>query len=385
LGVYSDCESSCPCGADCPAGCIDCPDHPLCEDECEDAQINNEEYKTCLNAAVYQLDICLKSCSPEIGCHNSCYETYTEHLLTCPCVDQQTTTTTEVSTTTSDVSSDVFILVIPFHVDESYLQSGDGTSQISATINATENNYGQEAAFALVNGELHIFGGVSDGYKISRLDGCSFDELPARLHGKRKIGHAAVSTEKGQKALVCFGWDGESPRKSCEIFDGSSTIPTFATEWTHVYGALGLFNNQPATVGCWNAKNQKAETLSATGWTALPDHPLKLAYHSLVGLENGAMLLLGGFDYGSGSQQTGIWELQEEYWSRIGELSKPAWSGSAIYVSRSVYYFQIEDNFAIYRLDLDDNEELEAVERIGSQPGKNSGPVLIQTDSDYCT
>jgi hypothetical protein len=46
------------------------------------------------------------------------------------------------------------------------LQSGDGISQISATINAPENEYAQNAAHALVKGELHIFGGGSDGYKV---------------------------------------------------------------------------------------------------------------------------------------------------------------------------------------------------------------------------
>merc|ERR1712127_221316 len=81
LVIYTDCSSTCPCGAECPAGCVDCPDHPLCKDECEDAQINNEEYKTCLNAAVFELDSCLKLCPPEIGCHNSCYENYTEQLF----------------------------------------------------------------------------------------------------------------------------------------------------------------------------------------------------------------------------------------------------------------------------------------------------------------
>jgi hypothetical protein len=77
------------------------------------------------------------------------------------------------------------------------------------------------------------------------------------------------------QALVCFGgYNSGDTRKSCEIFDGSSTAPTFAAEWTHFYGGLGLFKNQPATVGCWDAQHQKAETLSATGWNALPDHPL---------------------------------------------------------------------------------------------------------------
>ena len=62
--------------------------------------------------------------------------------------------------------SDVTILVIPQYVDESFLQNGDGASQISTTINAPENRYAYEAAHALINGELHIFGGYYDGYKV---------------------------------------------------------------------------------------------------------------------------------------------------------------------------------------------------------------------------
>ena len=63
---------------------------------------------------------------------------------------------------------------------------------------------------------------------------------------------------------------------------------------------------------------------------------------------------------------------------------QPARSGSAIYVSRSVYYFEWY-NSAIHRLDLDENEELEAVQEIGSQPGRYYYPVLFEADSDYCT
>ena len=60
----------------------------------------------------------------------------------------------------------MFILVIPRYVDKSYLQSGDGSSQISATIYAPNNDLSYLAAFALVNGQLHIFGGLSDHYKV---------------------------------------------------------------------------------------------------------------------------------------------------------------------------------------------------------------------------
>ena len=62
--------------------------------------------------------------------------------------------------------SDVFILVITKKMGFSYLESGDGSSQISTTINAPENEYAEDAAYALVNGKLHIFGGYYDGYKV---------------------------------------------------------------------------------------------------------------------------------------------------------------------------------------------------------------------------
>ncbi|CBY34837.1 unnamed protein product, partial [Oikopleura dioica] len=202
--------------------------------------------------------------------------------------------------------SDVFILVIPYRVDRSYMQSSDGSSQISATINAPENNYAKYATHALVNGKLHIFGGTSDYKKIARLDDCTFNELTVRLNEERRNGQAALSIENGEKALICFGFTGNIS-KTCEIFDGSTTVSTFAADWSHRNGGLGLYKNQPASVGCYFEEHQKAETLSASGWIALPNHPKRISRHSLVGLENESMLLIGGADYGNGGvSQSGI-------------------------------------------------------------------------------
>ncbi|CBY42373.1 unnamed protein product, partial [Oikopleura dioica] len=381
------CENSCPCGADCPTGCVDCPEHPLCADECEDAQLNNEKYQICLNEAIYELDFCLKTCPPEIGCHNSCYENYTQMLFLCPCIEQETTTTTQISTTTTQISpiepSDVFILVIPNPVDKSYLQSGDGSSQISATINAPENNYAYDAAHALVNGKLHIFGGFSDYTKIARLDDCTLNELTVRLNEERYRGHAALSIENGKKVLICFGRSGDI-RKTCEIFDGSTTVSSFASDSTHYYGGLGLYKNQPASVGCRGEEHQKAETLSATGWTALPDHPKRISDHSLVGLENQSLLLIGGIDWGNGVQ-SGIWQLKDENWNKIGELLQADYFGSAIYIGRSIYYFGYESPYAIQRLDFtEETEDLQNVAQIGNQPADYYYPVLFQTVPYYC-
>jgi hypothetical protein len=71
-------------------------------------------------------------------------------------------------------------------------------------------------------------------------------------------------------ALVCFNIAGS---KTCEIFDGSTATTTFATSNTHELGGLGFYENQPTTVGCYRNKHKKAETLTSSGWAALPDHP----------------------------------------------------------------------------------------------------------------
>ncbi|CBY15372.1 unnamed protein product, partial [Oikopleura dioica] len=279
--------------------------------------------------------------------------------------------------------SDVFILVIPNPVDKSYLLSGDGSLQISTTINAPENNYAYEAAHALVNGKLHIFGGYPDFTKIARLDDCTLNELTVRLNEERDGGQAALSIENGRKALICFGPSGDN-RKTCEIFYGSTTVSTFASDSTHYYGGLGLYKNQPTSVGCSSEKHQKAETLSATGWIALPNHPKRISDHSLVALENQSMLLIGGRDYGNGgAYQSGIWQLKDENWNQIGDLLQADYAGSAIYIGRSIYYFGYESR-AIERLDFTETEVLQNVAQIRNQPDYFFLPVLFQTVSNYC-
>ena len=64
------------------------------------------------------------------------------------------------------LKSDVSILVIPSMIDKSYLHSGDRISQTSPTINAPNNQYVSYAAYAVVNGELHIFGGYNAANKV---------------------------------------------------------------------------------------------------------------------------------------------------------------------------------------------------------------------------
>ncbi|CBY33794.1 unnamed protein product [Oikopleura dioica] len=136
----------------------------------------------------------------------------------------------------------------------------------------------------------------------------------------------------------------------------------------------------PATVGCAYERHNKAETLSATGWTALPDHPLRISSHSLVGLENQSMLLIGGYAFESG-YQTGIWQLNDKEWSQFGKLLQPGGYGSALYDNRFIYFFAGDPHpYAIQRLELNESEKLEKVEVMGNQRGQFFSPVLVKTD-----
>ncbi|CBY32661.1 unnamed protein product [Oikopleura dioica] len=265
-------------------------------------------------------DVCLKTCPPDMSCHDSCYATYKEQLSDCPCIETQTTTT-EVSTATTELTpidpSEVSILVILWDLSASYLTSGDGSSKVAAKISAPRNDYTTVAKHALVNGQVHIFGGSTDNRKIAKLNGCAFVELSARLNVDRDQHSEALSIQSGSQALICFN---SADSKSCEIFDGSSAVTTFESTYTHELGGLGFYQNQPATVGCLQNKHKKAETLTSTGWVALPDHPEALAGHSSIGLDDNSMMLLGGWI--GGTSQTGIWKINENVWSRIGELTQ---------------------------------------------------------------
>ena len=127
------------------------------------------------------------------------------------------------------------------------------------------------------------------------LDDCTFVMLPAELNEDR-VAHSALSVNKGTQgeitlfvylvktcsALICFGKNlFNKSIKTCEKFDGTNlnkstirkNVATFSTEWTHTFGGLGLYNDKPTTVGCWDTKHYKTETLTSSGWTFLPDFP----------------------------------------------------------------------------------------------------------------
>ncbi|CBY16246.1 unnamed protein product, partial [Oikopleura dioica] len=242
------------------------------------------------------------------------------------CVPQNTTTEITTTKPTTTLNSTDFSDRIQLKEGFNFIAAREAYFNFDGKKNAVMN-----FKYALVKGVLYAFGGTPNYKQIFKYEGCNWSDwklLPATLQEDRGFGSSALTMPSGEEALICF--DHLSLSTSCELFDGtkSEKLP-FHSSFTHSTGGLGLYQNQPATVGCYENKHNKAEALFDFGWTALPDHPLEIRSHSLVGLDNGAMLLLGG--YALNFPQRAIWKLdfyddnkegQKHKWWPIGVLKQ---------------------------------------------------------------
>ena len=89
------------------------------------------------------------------------------------------------------------------------------------------------------------------------------------------MGHSVLTVDQGSKAIICFDDYRNiiNAERNCELFDGSTTETTFATNKTHENGALALYNGQPTAVGGRPFAEGSVETLTENGWIPLKSHP----------------------------------------------------------------------------------------------------------------
>lgn len=125
-------------------------------------------------------------------------------------------------------------------------------------------------------------------------------------------------------ALICFPAR-DFPAQKCEIFDGGESLPSFPTTYSHHKGKLGMYNQQPTTVGSvdYVYGNRIVESLGDNGWVRLTDHPRDIHSHNLVGLDSGAMLTIGGIErdgFGSKEYISDVWMLKNNSWTLLEHL-----------------------------------------------------------------
>ena len=104
------------------------------------------------------------------------------------------------------------------------------------------------------------------------MEDCEWKEQTARLTNPIYFSSAALSIKNGEKALICFPYDGE--RRKCEVFDSKTSKSSFETKYPHHFGKLGLYRGKPTTVGSeYGDERNKTETLSSSGWRVLNEFP----------------------------------------------------------------------------------------------------------------
>ena len=74
----------CPCASNCPNGCDGC--QSIFCGTCVDPEIDDVNYKVCVDRNSADLDFCLKRCTNDVSCHRSCYDDFESNLEDCPCM-----------------------------------------------------------------------------------------------------------------------------------------------------------------------------------------------------------------------------------------------------------------------------------------------------------
>ncbi|CAG5104751.1 Oidioi.mRNA.OKI2018_I69.chr1.g1505.t1.cds [Oikopleura dioica] len=283
---------------------------------------------------------------------------------------------------------DVSILVLGgANFPDSYIFSGDGLTRNSPSISVPRSDYVFGSAFAVMQGEMYIFGGIEDNHKIAKIENCAFNELSVRLRYRITDKSAAIDTDNGERALICFdvvGWD------SCEIFDGVISTATHDPEVHHALGGLGHYNGQPTTVGGeYSPSNSRVETYSASGWTTLPSIPRGSYLHTLTGLESGALVKAGGRDLTTGGWSTDVWLLKNDAWTIIGSLNEFNYWGSAIKVGNFIYLVNggatdADGLYPVERIEIA-NDEVIQTEVIGGHDFASSRYLpIFEVTANFC-
>jgi len=279
-------------------------------------------------------------------------------------------------------------MVFRDNIDDTYILDKDGgKTPASVTSPNNDNQYTRESLFAVVKDELFIFGGLWGRRKIAKFDRCAFVELSIQLDFDIRWLGAALAIENQSKALICFEYRYNG--KSCALFDGTTIMSSFSTNYPHYAGSLGLYEGNPTTVGSLYSDGfRKVETLTSSGWSLLPDHPQNIKEHNLIGLETGALLLIGGYNSEDGALGKEIWKLEKGNWSVAG-ITEGIKMPSSIKIENYIFVvsgigFNYEE-YPIQRIEIEGND-IKDVKTIAEHPNDNSTPQLLHLDSssDFC-
>ncbi|CAG5079760.1 Oidioi.mRNA.OKI2018_I69.PAR.g9357.t1.cds [Oikopleura dioica] len=306
------------------------------EEDCPDNLLQEE----CIGECRMDFTNCRLLCETEY-CLSICDREYNDCLNSCPCGENCPEGCRNCDHPLCPEEEPYYDEPKPFvDLHNAYIIDGVGSKTVQATIDATKEQFMWGVKYALVNDILFVFGGEEAGMdfnhrRIAYLDGCSFVFL-----------NSALTLADGDKAMICFEYT--TQKKTCNYFDGEQVTIAPMTSYEHKYAGL--------------------------------DHPAALYGHSLMGLSDGTMLSIGGYD---AIEETAVTDI--DIWTLIGNLRKKVCKASTLQSGSSIFLFAGYGSDApIQRIDLDGQENLGS-RVIGYQPEEGvEYPVLFETTFDKC-
>ncbi|CBY30704.1 unnamed protein product [Oikopleura dioica] len=269
----------------------------------------------------------------------------------------------------------------------SYLINKEGTTSSGPQITGPSDRFIRSKS-AIIANIPYMFGGIVKPRRIAYLDSCAFVELNVELNNDYYDSHAALAYNAGSNALICFG-NADNAYNYCSDFDGTTVRTRPSTTYSHRYGGLGFYGGTPITVGSYYPDgNKKCEVFHGSGWTTLDnDHPSDVYGHSLVGLENGHVLLIGGVD-NNGWHNT-IWRMRggQTGWESYGSIQEAVRGASTIILDKSIFVIggSNRDYYPYQRVDLTEDGSFEKSALLGYNHLNGWEPLLLIVDANFCS
>jgi len=289
-------------------------------------------------------------------------------------------------------SSDTMILVIvPNPLNYSYVLNVNTLTTSPAYFTSINNDdtYLSETGVAVLADKMYFLGGYyGNKRKIVKLNSCSLIELGVELYFRYVSPAVLVSADGFSNVLICFSE--EEPYNQCNVFDGLHVTLESSSTYEHFNGKLGYYNGQPTTVGGQIGGTRKTEVLGLNGWTSLSDHPNSIHAHSLVGLTNGDLLLLGGIDLDISEFSNKIMRLSRIFghnlWTVAGTLQQVCSHGTAKLINNSLFVFpgRGDDRYGIQRVNLSEDNTITTVDIIGNHEKDLWNPYAFKVDRNPC-
>ncbi|CAG5078114.1 Oidioi.mRNA.OKI2018_I69.PAR.g8904.t1.cds [Oikopleura dioica] len=374
LADYTECYEQCPCFRKCPNGCDDCP-NSICS--CKNPELNNPFYQQCINEAMYNAKHCVKNCTASPSCYNKCFNSFDLESEMCPCNSR---CPRGCPCDDGYNCQGFYMLLSQYSTKNTYILSADGHFKENRYFSTPHANFLNYAGHAILNGEVFLFGGSQNRYKIGKISGCELIDTGKRLINSFGTDYGATVTipEVKDEVVICAG---ASSADKCEGFDGETSFSLSNLMVKHEFACMATYQTQAVIVAGGNTNT--VELLAVTGWQNEPVFPGGTVKRlSCVSVGDG-LITTGGYTEETSSHLKNVYLFRDERWTVAGQLQNNFNYHSMLFHENYFIAFGGNDFYAVERAEWN-GEAVVSSETFFTHEGSQHRPIIFETTPDTC-